>query len=54
MDGSQDNAVKIVLPSSADIDAAAAANLTDEQNVLITKLLGFKVVNGAQKVGLYL
>lgn len=52
LDGSQDNSISVNLANGADIDAAAG--ITDESNILITKCFGYKVINGAQKVGLYL
>ena len=52
LDGAQDNSVRISLPSNADI--AAAAGITDESNILIVKLYGHRVINGAQKVGLFM
>ena len=52
LDGSQDNAVRISLASNADI--AAAAGITDQSNILVLKLWGYRVINGAQKVVLFL
>lgn len=48
--GNQDNSIEITLATDADVDAAAAVNLSDEQNILIARLWGFEVINGAQPV----
>lgn len=52
LDGSQDNIINISLASNASI--AAAAGLTNQQNILLVKLYGHRVINGAQKVGLFM